>query len=57
MIYARVQDATVEADYRQALNRIERQQMPLSSQPITVANWPTQVVKVQEPLDNSRRRR
>ena len=53
MIYARVQDATVEADYRQALNRIERQQMPLSSQPITVANWPTQVVKVQEPLDNS----
>jgi len=49
MIYARVQDATVEADYRQALSRIERQQMPLSDQPIAVANWPTQVVKVQEP--------
>jgi site-specific recombinase XerD len=48
MIYARVQDATVEADYRQALSRIERQQMPLSDQPITVANWPTQVVKVQD---------
>jgi len=48
MIYARVQDATVEADYRQALSRIERQQMPLSDQPITVANWPTQVIKVQD---------
>lgn len=46
MIYARVQDATVEADYRQALSRIERRQMPLSDQPITVANWPTQAVKV-----------
>lgn len=53
MIYARVQDATVEADYRQALNRIERQQTPLSDKPIAVDNWPTQVVKVQEPLDNS----
>ena len=48
MIYARVQDATVEADYRQALSRIERQQRPLSDQPITVANWPTQAVKVQD---------
>jgi len=48
MIYARVQDATVEADYRRALSRIERQQMPLSDQPITVANWPTQVIKVQD---------
>jgi site-specific recombinase XerD len=48
MIYARVQDATVEADYRQALSRIERQQMPLSDQLITVANWPTQVVNAQD---------
>ena len=53
LIYARVQDATVETDYRQALSRIERQQMPLSDQPIAVDNWPTQVVKVPEPLDNS----
>lgn len=53
MIYARVQDATVEADYRQALSRIERQQRPLSDQPIAVANWPTQAVKVQDQLDNS----
>jgi site-specific recombinase XerD len=53
MIYARVQDATVEADYRQALHRIERQQRPWSSQPIPMDNWPTQVFKVQETLDNS----
>jgi site-specific recombinase XerD len=53
MIYARVQDATVEADYRRALSRIERQQMPLSNQPITVTNWPTQIVKMQDQLDNS----
>jgi site-specific recombinase XerD len=53
MIYARVQDATVEADYRQALNQIERQQTPLSNEPIAVDYWPTQTVKVQETLDNS----
>jgi len=53
MIYARVQDATVEADYRQATSRIERQQTPLSNQPIAVVNWPTQAVKVQETIDNS----
>jgi site-specific recombinase XerD len=50
MIYARVQDATVEADYRQALNQIERQQMPLSNQPIPADNWPIQPVKVQEQI-------
>jgi len=53
MIYARVQDATVETDYRQALRRIEHQQAPLSDKPIAVDNWPTQVVKVPETLDNS----
>ena len=41
MIYARVQDATVEADYRRAMSQIERQQMPLSGVPLPVANWPT----------------
>ena len=30
LIYARVADTTVETDYRQAMGRIERQQMPLS---------------------------
>ena len=53
MIYARVQDATVEADYRQALHRIEQRQMPFSDRPISAQDWPTQIVKVQETLDNS----
>jgi site-specific recombinase XerD len=42
MIYARVQDATVEADYRQAMSKIEIQQSPLSNTPIPVEDWPTQ---------------
>ena len=53
MIYARVQDATVEADYRRALRQIEQRQMPLSGQPVPVEEWPTQVIKVPETLDNS----
>jgi len=52
MIYARVYDATAEADYRRALTRIEKQQMPLSDEPIAVYDWPIQAVKVPE-LDNS----
>ena len=40
MIYARVSDATLEADYRQAMRRIEHQQMPLSRTPELVTNWP-----------------
>jgi site-specific recombinase XerD len=53
MIYARVQDATLEADYRQALRKIEQRQMPLSELPLAAEEWPTQVVKVQMPLDDS----
>ncbi|MEK7818071.1 MAG: tyrosine-type recombinase/integrase, partial [Actinomycetota bacterium] len=53
MIYAKVLDATVEADYRQALQRLERQQTPLSDTPVAVADWPTQVFNVPETLDNS----
>ena len=53
MIYARVQDATVEADYRRFTNHIEQQQTPLSNTPIVAADWPTQVVKVQDTIDNS----
>ena len=53
MIYAKVQDATVETDYRQALHKIEQRQMPFSEQPVSVDEWPTQVVNVQESLDNS----
>jgi integrase/recombinase XerC len=49
-IYARVHDATLEADYRQAMQHIERQQMPLSSTAEPAPAWPTQH-KV--PVDNS----
>ena len=53
MIYARVQDATAEADYRRFTNQIERQRAPLSSTPIAAHNWPTQNVKAQFTIDNS----
>jgi site-specific recombinase XerD len=53
MIYARVQDATVETDYRQAMQLIERKQMPFSTEPVVVNDWPPQIVKVQNPIDNS----
>lgn len=50
LIYARVQDATVEADYRQAMRQVERLQQPLSSTPEPVADWPA---KKKVPVDNS----
>jgi site-specific recombinase XerD len=53
MIYARVQDATVETDYRQAMQLIERKQMPFSTEPVEVKDWLPQNVKVQNPIDNS----
>lgn len=53
MIYARVQDTTVEADYRQAMAQIERLQMPFSSTPLIAQDWPNNDVKVLNPLDNS----
>ena len=53
MIYARVQDATVEADYRRFTNQIERQRIPLSNTPIATDSWPTQVIKVKFTIDNS----
>lgn len=40
MIYARVSDATVEADYRCAMRQIEWQAMPLSSAALPADNWP-----------------
>lgn len=40
-IYARVLDTTVQADYYQAMHKIERQQIPLSNTPEPVPNWPT----------------
>lgn len=53
MIYARVQDATVEADYRRFTSQIENQRSPLSNTPIATVGWPTQIVKVQFTIDNS----
>lgn len=53
MIYARVQDATVEADYRQAMAQIEHQQMPLSTTPVVAENWPISDVKVLNAFDDS----
>ncbi len=53
MIYARVQDATVEADYRRFTSQIESQRSPLSNTPIATDGWPTQIVKVQFTIDNS----
>jgi integrase/recombinase XerD len=41
-VYARVLDTTVEADYRQAMQTIESQQMPLAESPILVSGWPTE---------------
>jgi site-specific recombinase XerD len=40
MIYARVLDKTLEADYRQAMGKIEAQHSPLSTTPELVSNWP-----------------
>jgi integrase/recombinase XerC len=52
-IYARVADTTVEADYRQTMQRIERQQMPLSDIALPVADWPSLPVTAPARLDNS----
>ena len=56
MIYARVQDQTVETDYRQAMQQIEQQQMPLSNTPIPVHDLLRKLnsnVQTSESLDNS----
>jgi site-specific recombinase XerD len=50
LIYARVYDATVEAEYHQAMHQVERSYQPLSSTPEPVADWPA---KQKVPVDNS----
>jgi site-specific recombinase XerD len=40
-IYARVLDPTVQADYYQAMCKIEQSQLPLSNIPVPVPDWPT----------------
>ena len=59
LIYARVSDATVEADYRRAMRAIEHRQMPLATTPIPIdlrtlpaATEPNHFVK-ELTLDNS----
>lgn len=47
MIYARVLDTTVEADYRQAMRQLEQRQMPLSTTPEAAEGWPTDCTKEQ----------
>ncbi len=44
LIYARVADPTVEHDYRQAMDQVERPPPPLSATPIAVADWPLRAV-------------
>jgi site-specific recombinase XerD len=53
MIYAKVLDTTVEADFRRAFHRIELDQMPLSDQPVSAVGWPTQITKIGKTIDNS----
>jgi len=53
MIYARVQDATVERDYRKAMRQIELQHMPLSNTPVLASGLFESDVKVQITIDNS----
>ncbi len=51
-IYARIADRTVEADYYQAMRRIDLASMPLSDSPLPVAGWPIgKPAQIQ--LDNS----
>jgi hypothetical protein len=40
MIYARVADKTIEADYQQVMSQLEQQHLPLSRTPTLVPNWP-----------------
>lgn len=53
MIYARVQDATLEADYHRFSSTIERQSAPLSNSPILAEQWPFQSVALHATLDDS----
>jgi site-specific recombinase XerD len=53
MIYAKVQDATVETDFQKALHQIELRLTPLSNPAVPVLDWPTHIVKVQNTIDDS----
>jgi site-specific recombinase XerD len=51
MIYARVQDTTLETHYKHAMQLIESNPLPFSNQLIPLNDWPSQIVKV--PIDDS----
>lgn len=56
LIYARVQDQTVETDYRRAMQQIERLHMPLSNTPVPADDWLKKSnanVQLADTLDNS----
>lgn len=53
MIYARVLDKTVQADYHQVMQQIEQQLPPMSRTPTFVPNWPTPEWDEQGPQETS----
>jgi site-specific recombinase XerD len=53
MIYAKVLDTTVEADFRKAFHTIELRQMPLSDLPVSAVGWPAQITKIVKTIDDS----
>ena len=56
LIYARVHDQTVEANYRRSMLQIELYQLPLSNTPVAVDDWLKESktsISVSETLDNS----
>lgn len=52
-IYARVYDGTVEADFRQAMAKVEHLHLPLSDTPLPVDNWPTNGPSLPAELPNT----
>jgi site-specific recombinase XerD len=53
MIYAQVLDKTLEADYRMAMSKIEANQLPLSTTPELVTNWPAKSMTEKQELEVS----
>ncbi len=53
MIYAKILDSTLEADFRKAFHTIELSQMPLSDQPFPAVGWPAQITKIEKTIDDS----
>ena len=41
LIYARIADTTVQADFQRAMHAIEQDQLPLANTPVAAPDWPT----------------